>query len=420
MSTDRLHQFSRLARARIEEMPPTTLLETRSIVDDLLRALGWDVYDHCQTNVSLQGTTLEYVCTIDSVPALFVAVEAASSDLVDDRVDELIPLLGATGVDRAIYTNGRTTLLLAGTASVDIHRCDLWKPNTLEPLADHYTRRALSERLQRHSRPVVARKLALEREAVRAAMVDLLADVTGEAYTRELEGASDRFLDSLIAAFAWETTASPSTAAQSSPAESPFQPATAWTDAETGEPTQKTGEPARDDTSNAVHYTDRTIEEEEAPVEMGGTATRGDDEPSDAGRDEDGDYNGDGDHDKDGEYVVRFFSDQGSIGAIGHSTSTGALVHATEFLLERGLSGVRLPWPEVESESESASHVPAANGDPVLVSRDEAYRLSQGQQLSNGIHLNTAGTVEEHVERIEALGCRAGYRVMLTGDWEDQ
>ncbi|MFP8955229.1 hypothetical protein ACLI4Y_00760 [Natrialbaceae archaeon A-CW3] len=443
MYTDRLQQFCRHTRTRFEQSPPSTLLETRSIVDHLLRTLGWDIYEHCQTNVNLQGTTLEYVCTIDDVPALFVAVEDASSDLSTERVTDLRALLGTTGVDRAIYTNGQAALLLAGTASVDAHRCNLREPNTLEPLSAHYTRRALSQRLRRHSRPVVARKLAVERETVRTAMVEALTDVTGDAYARELEVASDRFVDSLVASFTGGTGEAseanemgdpPSTVTQPSPADNPFRPSTDQTDAEADEPTQQIDDSAREESSNAVHYTDRTLEDseisrrsategtetgddEEGPAETGETPARADDRASDSASDEDGDHG----HDEDGEYVVRFFSDQGSIGAIGHSTTTGALVHATEFLFERGLSGVRLPWPDAESEAgaESAGDVSRAD-DPVLVGRDETHTLERCQQLSNGIHLNTAGAVEEHVDRIEALGSRAGYRVMLTGDWEEE
>lgn len=45
-----------------------------------------------------------------------------------------------------------------------------------------------------------------------------------------------------------------------------------------------------------------------------------------------------------GEYVIRFFTDRGPIGVIGHLPSCGTLVEAAEYLLRRGLAGVDVPW----------------------------------------------------------------------------
>jgi len=115
--------------------------------------------------------------------------------------------------------------------------------------------------------------------------------------------------------------------------------------------------------------------------------------------------------DEDGEYVVRFFNDRSSIGAIGHSTSAGALVEAADYLLERGLAGVEVPWSPDEGERT------VLNVDPT---RADGSPMDDPERLANGLVLETAGNVDERAARVEALAARAGLRAMLTGDWETE
>ncbi|USZ70730.1 hypothetical protein [Natronosalvus halobius] len=487
MSTHRLETFVTRIQLLCEAAPPETLAETTPIVDMLLSALGWDTIQDCRRNVPVVGTTLEYVCSIEATPALFVAVDPASAFPSSDRLSALGTCLVKTGVDRAIYTDGREAVLLAGTDSIDTRRCDLRRRETLEPLLEHYQRRALERRLGRHSRATVARRLAVERAAVRESLVGDLEVVTGAAYTDELEAAVDRLLEHLVDSFSGTGTGSVSVSRNvdagvptfegededeaEGEGESESESESENTDSSTRERVQyrdrfldgpsdergdlrsrsslhgRSTDSAHDRSTDSAH--DRSTDsstridtgdtgdsDEASSVGVGVGVGDGDDDSggdsqdgdSDASDDDsqDSDDNasngdseddaGDGnDHSQDSEYVARFFADHGSIGAIGHGSSTGALVHATEFLLERGLSGVRVPWPESEPETHDTDGVLDL---PVLVGQDGATRLPRSRQLSNGYYLNTAGSSTDHADRVEALGARAGYRVMLTGDWK--
>ncbi|WP_312910398.1 hypothetical protein [Natronosalvus caseinilyticus] len=421
MSPHPLETFVTRTRLLCEAAPPETLAETTPIVDMLLSALGWNTVQDCRRNVPVAGTTLEYVCSIETTPALFVAVDPASAFPSSDRLSALGTCLTETGIDRAIYTDGREAVLLAGTGSIDTHRCDLRRLETLEPLLEHYQRRALERRLGRHSRATVARRLAVERAAVRETLVDDLEAVTGSAYTDELEAAVGRLLDHLVGSFSGTdaASASPSTSGNADGGTPTFESEVGEDESgsqiEVEDQSGSESDPLEKPTRDRVQYRERSLDgppDERPDADDSGDGDAGDDTPSNTtpSTDRNGPTTRSG-----GEYVARFFADHGSIGAIGHGSSTGALVHAAEFLLERGLSGVRVPWPESEPEAHEAG---GTLDLPVLVDRDGASRLSRSRELSNGYHLNTAGSPTDHAARVEALGARAGYRVMLTGDWK--
>jgi len=111
----------------------------------------------------------------------------------------------------------------------------------------------------------------------------------------------------------------------------------------------------------------------------------------------------------DGDYVVRFFNDRGSIGAIGHSSATGALVEAAEYLLERGLTGVDVPWRPDDANKT------ILNDEPVRV---DGSPMDEPKQLSRGLYLEVAGDVDDRAARVKSLADRAGLRAMLAGEWE--
>jgi len=103
--------------------------------------------------------------------------------------------------------------------------------------------------------------------------------------------------------------------------------------------------------------------------------------------------------DEDGEYVVRFFNDRSSIGAIGHSTSAGALVEAADYLLERGLAGVEVPWSPDEGERT------VLNVDPT---RADGSPMDDPERLANGLVLETAGNVDEACRPRRGAGRSSG------------
>lgn len=403
-----LRSFAARAEALVTTSPPSTLRETRSwLVDPLLETLGWDVRaDSCLTDRNVDDVRLEYVPTVDSVPAVFVAVEPATDSLDEARANALRRAMAWTGVDRAIYTNGREHILLAGTTDVEYRAVAVADLADNESVLANYSRTTLGGRLERHSRDLLARQLAVERPALVASIVERLTAATsqGDAYADEFESAADRLLDQLIVAFA-EEDPTPSDAPDVSVR---FSESTIADDGEPEtDPAAGTDGDARS-TGGSGDETGPTAsprgdgERRESGDELGVTERGADDGTADDA----GDTNR-----EDGEYVVRFFNERGSIGAIGHSTSTGALVEAAEYLLERGLAGIDLPWgPEDAGQTVLNDEPVEADGSPMDAPR----------RLSNGVVLETAGDVEDRAARVEALAERAGLRAMLTGDWDEQ
>ncbi|WP_255170019.1 hypothetical protein [Natrononativus amylolyticus] len=371
MSESDYRSFVDRTRALIEASPPTTLEETRSLlVDPLLATLGWDVRTDGTPDAEIEGAALEYVLSIAETPALLAAVEPFAEPLAEARIEALEATLARTGVDRALYTNGRTVLLL-GRRGGRLERAAVdWAalPENERALTA-LERSTLAARLEDPTPACGARRLAIGREELVAAIVDELAATIGDDHEPMLEAATDRFLEGLRE--------------------------------ELSTPPVETG----DRTDDELEAAGRTAEaggaadSESTSVDAGATRSSGDGDRADgaegaepAGTDE-----------GDGEFVVRFFGERGSVGAIGHSTPAGALVHAAEFLLERGLSGVELPW-EVDGE---------------VVLAGEGLE-GPSRQLTNGWYLNTAGDREALADRVEELASRAGLRAMLRGDWESQ
>lgn len=415
MSTFDLDAFVERSQALVESSPPTTIRETRAwLVDPFLETLGWDVHaESCLTDRTVDDTTLEYVCTIDDVPALFVAVERYGDSLTKDRALALLETMAWTGVDRAIYTDGHDVLLLAGTTDVDRLACRLPDLPDHESAVSHYTRETIGQRLTRHTRPFVARQLAIERERLLEAIVAELTAATGggSAHRTEFESAADRFLDRLVASFAaeGEQSATALEAAPEADVSIEFSETTVSDDDRRSGRDRNTERPEPDTPDSTATESENADARRSPDAETATSAdvdsddpTRSSESPADADKaDEETD---------DGEYVVRFFNDRGSIGAIGHSTSSRALVGAAEYLFERGLSGVRVPWHPDDADTRAV-----LNESPT---HPDGTSMTAPHQLSNGLYLETAGDVQTRADRLEALAARAGLRAMLTGDWE--
>src|SRR6056297_3017551 len=121
MSSLDLRSFVARVATLVDSSPPTTKQETRSwLVEPFLETLGWTVRaDSCLTERVVDDTPLEYVLTVESVPALFVAVESSTESLDGTRANAIQSAMAWSGVDRAVYTNGRDYLLLAGSSEID-------------------------------------------------------------------------------------------------------------------------------------------------------------------------------------------------------------------------------------------------------------------------------------------------------------
>lgn len=415
-----LQSFIARSQSVIDSSPPADRPSTRVwLVDPLLETLGWNVHaDSCTTDTTIDGTPLEYVLEIEGVPALLVAVEPAAATLDQSRAVSLLETMTWSGIDRALYTNGHEFIWLADstgttgtgtgtdtdtvTVGVDHLVCDLASLADHAPSIDHFTRSTIGQQLDPGARSAVARQLALERRAVVDAIVTELVATTRSEGDRadELEALTERFVEQLIVVFA-DDDSHVATASEDS-AEISFQftdsstTDSSTTDEETPGTRTGTATPDAQGSSDTNSDTDRPTETTESETEAIDTETESGTETETETTD------------GNGSYVVRFFNDRGSIGAIGHSSSRQALVQAAEYLFERGLSGVAVPWQPPDGERTVLNDEPiVADGSP----------MESPQQLSNGLYLETAGTADEHAARVESLTARAGLRAMLTEAW---
>ncbi|WP_254767768.1 hypothetical protein [Salinilacihabitans rarus] len=383
MSEDALRSVLARIRASTDAAPPSSRADTRLlIVEPLLAALGWDVRsDATDRDVVVDGTRLEYVCSVDATPGLFVAVEPYGESLDRDRASALEGLMRRTRVDRVIYTNGRKLALLAGTDAVERTALDLSAPLDRWAAVDDFSRPAVARRLDDHAYERAARRLALARSDLAAAVTEELASAAGAVHEDELATMTDRFLDRVVESFTLAAAARSADASAETPtADADDGPATADADDASG----------TDDAGDAADAADTADDADATTAGDPETATPDAASRSDAG------------------YVVRFFAEQGSVGAIGHATSDDALVHAAEFCLDHGLSRVEIPWTPRDGDRVVLNDEPVgADGTP----------MAEPRQLSNGLYIETAGTVEERATRVERIVSRAGLRAMLTGGW---
>lgn len=415
-----LRSFVARTAALVDASPPTTLRETRRwLVEPFLETLGWDLRDaSCVTDRAVDETRLEYVPTIDSVPALFVAVEPSDESLDESRANDLRQAMAWTGVDRAIYTNGRAYLFLAGRTDIEYRAFELSDLPNEEAAIATYSRDAVGRRLEQHSRPHIARQLAVERSRLVDDIVDRLTEATvqGEVYADEFASATDRFLDRLLVAFADGDSVRPGADTDIAEDVSVRFSESAITDdgrdrLSSTDPSASASSAAGSE-SSSIGREDETTETETGSENGTGTSTNPTASAADQATDGDArDDSGGAETDPtgSGEYVVRFFNERGSIGAIGHSTPEGALVGTAEYLLGRGLAGVSVPWSPDDADRTVLNDEPTrADGSP----------MDAPKRLSNGLALETAGDVDDQAARVEALADRAGLRAMLTGDWK--
>lgn len=410
MNRTDLRALEARTRAVVDVDPPSTRSETqRWIVEPLLAALGWDPRS-AATDVAIGGRRFAYVLSVSETPALVVAVQPFT-EAMDAAVERALrDAMAATGIDRAIHTNGHTVRLLGGTNATDRFECPRDDLVANADALEHVSRSSVERRLATESRQRVARRVAVNRAELGERIEDELSTVVGDEPV-DVGAATDAFLSKLI-----EDLLSHGDEAQSdhSPrstersgsddATAPAQPARDHSD----QPTRgRSDEPAADRTplnDDAEGGGGRDVEDR---IDRDSNADGSDGKDTEA--DETSKETADASESGDGEYVVRFFGDRGSIGAIGHSSARGALVEAAEYLFQRGLSGIRLPW------SPDGSDVTVVNDRPELATGEPMERY---RELSNGYVVNTTGTATMQANRIRALADRAGLRAMLTGDWE--
>jgi len=361
--------------SRIVERSPSMDVRATElrIVLPFLDLLGWDVHDRevvpSREVPTDDGTVaVDYALRVDRTPVVFVVTGGADGELSPEDGRRLATAMTAAGVEWGIATNGRTFAFL--TREGDEQRrveCPIDELLKERAVVAHYTRDAAVERHDRRAREVrtaVAGELADERAALVEAIQDALLGVgDADAIAGEIQVASERFVDGVVAAL------------------------------EAGE---------------------RPVDFLEGDVSGDSAAAPGDatDDASEDGTDEDvgeGGPDDDGEESPDTEYVVRFFNGRASVGAVGHSTSGGAVAQAVEYMIEQHSLNSRLDLPWGENGGRAL-----LNYDPV---HPDGSEMDDPQQLSNGYYVERAVGPEGGQAAVEKLAENSGLRVMFRGDW---
>jgi len=370
-----LAAFARRTRATLDREGNLSGANTDlRVVLPLLKTLGWAVHgtevvaDHevDAPGDDADGVTVDYALALDHRPAVFVVTAGTGVELSSEHADRLRTAMTAAGVDHGLVTNGRTYVFVAADgAELREVRCSLAELPEQTSLCALYTRRAARARQRR------------SREAERTRVADTLR----ERRETTVEAFLDRTIDALDAG--------------DHPGES-RRPATA---------------DDRDATTDGAESSTTTEDEETASsgatAASDGGATREAD-PRDEGAPMSRNAGGD-------EYVVRFFDDRSSVGAVGTDTSGGAVAQAAGYLLEHHALGERLdlPWSPADGDA-----VPAS---AAVVSREPRHpdgsRMSAPREVADGYHVETALDTPVAREAVEALAERSGLRVMLQGAW---
>lgn len=405
--------------------PPADRRETRTwLVNPLLETLGWDTDADCDHTIEIDGTTVT-VCSLQSIPVLLVAIQPASQSLTVSAEDDLLEAMAATDIDRGLHTNGRRLTLITGHSegNIDRVRCQLSDLPAHADALEAISRDGLTAHLENLSvQRQVVRRLACNRQGLATELATTIGAVGGRAYQPQFEAAAEAFLEDLIVALERSGSESGSDSDSDSDSDSGSdldsdtgsesdldsrvsETGTASSDDGEAPSEAETGSETESDTATESDTNAGEIESQTDPDQPATPATQAAETPTE----------------ESGEFIVRFFADQGSVGAIGHSTPTGAMVEVAEYLFERGLSGIRVPWPDAEAEAgadgngaEAPPQETIFNTEPVLA---DGSPMEVAQQLSNGYYLNTAGTTATCASRVEAMVARTGFRAMLSGDW---
>ncbi|NHN40077.1 hypothetical protein G9C85_00290 [Halorubellus sp. JP-L1] len=391
------------------------------VVEPFLSTLGWDVRSSSVTAAyaAANDALVDYALCPDGRVGAFVAVEACGAALSAERRDALLAAMHAEGVDRGVYTNGRQYLLLAvgsasdpgrssagdsgrssagdsGSSSAgdsgDVERVRM----TLESLPEHVD--ALSaltyDGVAAASTDVraVAAALASADEAavdrVTRAVADVADDhgeISAQATARAVRPLTRRFLAGVVDEFTSEGV----DADASSPERDGAQTAP-----EGGQQLPEAGDGAADSSKHRGGSSQRAAD----PSHQAGVSTLAG--ASDAAGAE-----------SDGEFVLRFFEDGRSVGAVGSSSVAVAVAQGVQYLLtERGLAPrIELPYAPVEDRV-------------AFLARDPKHPdgRAMGSAIDlDGVYVETGADVATLRESIEALAGRGGLRVMFAGDWPD-
>jgi hypothetical protein len=406
---------------------------------------------------------VDYALRPNGAMGAFVATAPAADALSRARCDELLAAMRAAGVSRGAYTNGRDFVLFALTPS-GVERVEL----SLEELAERtdavaaLSYDAVDSVTEGGGDAVADALVAAEDDAVEA-VLDAVLDVARDHGSGDVDGvATDvrplarRFLDAVVDELAAEDSggdaaASPGPAAgpvsgdetdtldskdaaprgqraEDAPAGSNVDDAPADSTADDA-PVDSTVDDApavSDAEAPLAESSDRDAHGESNEQVDAAEGERASAVADDAADDAAGDGR-EGTHDgvesvrslsaasgsegasSDKEFVLRFFEDGRSVGAVGSGNVPAAVAQGVQYLLdERGI-GPRIRFPYAPGDDDRAF----LHREP---RHPDGARMSAAIDL-DGLYVHTGRDVDALQTALEALADRGGLRVMFSGDW---
>jgi hypothetical protein len=447
MTDGDLDAFARQTRAALDREGALSAANTDlRVVLPLLKTLGWAVHgpevvaDHVvaadadasgdaaessgdteserETAVDVDEVTVDYALTLDARPAVFVVTAGTDVELSDEHARRLRTAMTAGDVERGLLTNGLSYVFVAADeGALREMQCSLAELPERESVCSLYTRRAARARQRRRretDRTRAADTLRQRRETTVEAISEALTAGTEGPVADELAAAASDFLDRTIDALG---------AGDHPGAPGPSTPADGAARGADGRPSPPRG------ASNAVEPDDADGAGD-GDATATGTGTAGDGartgthEPETAAASDGGATRQTDPRNEaapmsrntgDEEYVVRFFDEHSSVGAVGTDTSAGAVAQVVQYLVEQHALDdcLDLPW-----SPEDADVVPPSLA---VVNREPHHRddsqMSAPRQIANGYHVETALDTPVAREVVETLAGRSGLRVMFQGAW---
>jgi hypothetical protein len=377
------------------------------VVEPFLSTLGWDVRSPAVTAAysAPNGTVVEYALCPDGAVGAFVATAAAADDLSGNRCDEVLAAMRAADVPRGAYTNGRQFVLLAltegGTERVQLSLEGL--PDRTEALAA-LSYDAVASVTESGSDAVAEALVAADQDAVEAVTQTVLEvarnrasdDVDGVA--ADVRPLARRFLNAVVDDLAPDdaggevgTSAGAADGTDSSDRVAPVESDDTALVESDDTALVESDEDALDGTDDGGFEGSERARERGAVVQSLSAAS------------------GPGEGSSDEEFVLRFFEDGRSIGAVGSGNVPAAVAQGVQYLLdERGIGPrIRLPYAPRDDDRAFLHREPVhPDGSPMTAAID-----------LDGVYVHTGSDVAALQAALESLAERGGLRVMFSGDW---
>ncbi|WP_227130587.1 hypothetical protein [Halorubellus salinus] len=444
MEREAVASFVERATAAIEAAPAMAKRNTElRVVEPFLSTLGWDVRSPSVTAAysAPNGTTVDYALCPGRTTGAFVMVSPAEDDLSEERRNDLVAAMRAAAVPRGLYTNGRRYALVAldgsgadagdGGPGRSVEHVELALealPARLEALdalsfdavaaAVGTDRMAVAEALVAADRDAVdavtERVVDVAREYGDDSVTDAVSDGSVDAVASDVRPIARRFLRAVVDELAPDGVDPKSEAAALGDAAVTGQDGAASSGHKDG-----AASPGQKDSAASPREEDSPASPGQTEHEKKGSTgeSAGDDAPAGA-REEVTDRSGVTSLSRasasegasvDSEYVLRFFEDGRSVGAVGNPNIDAALAQGVQYLLEERGIGPRIQFPYAPTSDDRAF----LHREPM---HPDGTRMQSAIDIG-GVYVETGRPVNDLQSAVEALAERGGLRVMFSGDW---